>query len=68
MPYKDGNPTLTEQLEEDERRRFYTDDLIKEAREEYQLGWYEAIEAAAEEAKSWGRLKLAAAIRKLKKP
>ena len=33
MPYADGNPTLTEQLEEDERRRFYTADLIKEARE-----------------------------------
>ena len=33
MPYPDGNPTLTEQLEEDERRRFYTDDIIKEAKE-----------------------------------
>ena len=30
-------------------------------------GWDEAIKAAAEEAKSWGRLKLAAAIRKLRK-
>ena len=30
--------------------------------------WNKAIEAAAEEAKSWGRLKIAAAIRKLKKP
>lgn len=33
MPYPDGNPTLTEQLEEDARRRFYTDDLLKEAKE-----------------------------------
>lgn len=34
MPYADGNPTLTEQIEEDERRKFYTDDLLKEARED----------------------------------
>lgn len=33
MPYPDGNPTLTEQLEEDERRRFYTDDLLREAQD-----------------------------------
>ena len=33
MPYLDGNPTLTEQLEEDERRRFYTGDLLREAQE-----------------------------------
>ena len=33
MPYVDGNPTLTEQLEEDERRRFYTQDLVDEANE-----------------------------------
>ena len=33
MPYSDGNPTLTEQIEEDARRRFYTDDLIREAQE-----------------------------------
>ena len=33
MPYPDGNPTLTEQLEEDERRRFYTDDLLREAKD-----------------------------------
>ncbi len=33
MPYKDGNPTLSEQIEEDARRRFYTDDILKEANE-----------------------------------
>ena len=33
MPYRDGNPTLTEQIEEDARARFYTDDLLKEAQE-----------------------------------
>lgn len=33
MPYLDGNPTLGEQLEEDERMRFYTADILKEARE-----------------------------------
>jgi hypothetical protein len=33
MPYKDGNPTLGEQIEEDMRRRYYTDDLLKEANE-----------------------------------
>ena len=33
MPYPDGNPTLGEQLDEDARRRFYIDDLIKEGRE-----------------------------------
>ncbi|KKK55021.1 hypothetical protein LCGC14_3078770 [marine sediment metagenome] len=33
MPYSGGNPTLAEQLEEDERRRFYTEDLLKEAQE-----------------------------------
>ena len=39
MPYPDGNPTLTEQLEEDERRRFYTQDLLDEAHElAHQLG------------------------------
>ena len=33
MPYNDGNPTLGEQIEEDARIRFYTEDLLKEARE-----------------------------------
>ena len=33
MPYRDGSPTLGEQIEEDMRRRFYTDDVLKEARE-----------------------------------
>ena len=33
MPYPDENPTLTEQLEEDARRRFYTNDLLREAQE-----------------------------------
>ncbi len=31
MPYTDGNPTLGEQIEEDARRRFYIEDLLKEA-------------------------------------
>lgn len=34
MPYRDGNPTLGEQVEEDERRRFYTKEILKEARED----------------------------------
>lgn len=33
MPYKDGNPTLGEQIEEDARRRYYTDDVLAEARD-----------------------------------
>ena len=36
MPYADGEPTLAEQIEEDERRRFYTEDLLKEARADAQ--------------------------------
>ena len=31
MPYRDGNPTLGEQVDEDRRRAFYTDDLLKDA-------------------------------------
>ena len=51
MPYPDGNPTLTEQLEEDARRRFYTDDIIKEAKElETELGEARAQVAALREA------------------
>ena len=34
MPYKDGNPTLGEQIEEDQRREFYTREILKEARED----------------------------------
>ena len=33
MPYSDGKPTLTEQIDEDARRDFYTRDLLKEAQE-----------------------------------
>jgi len=33
MPYPNGDPTLDEQIDEDARRRFYTDDILKEARE-----------------------------------
>ena len=33
MPYNDGNPTLGEQIDEDARIRFYTDDLVKEGLE-----------------------------------
>lgn len=34
MPYKDGNPTLGEQIEEDARRDYYTKDILADARED----------------------------------
>lgn len=34
MPYKDGAPTLGEQLDEDAARGFYTKDILKEARQD----------------------------------
>lgn len=32
MPYKDGNPTLGEQIDADMARSFYTKDILREAR------------------------------------
>jgi hypothetical protein len=34
MPYANGDPTLGEQLDEDDRRRFYTKDILREARQD----------------------------------
>ena len=34
MAYANGDPTLGEQLEEDQRRRFYTEELLKEAQQD----------------------------------
>lgn len=51
MPYPDGNPTLTEQLDEDARVRFYTADLVKEGLE---LGREnDRLRAAVESAFKW---------------
>ena len=33
MPYANGDPTLGEQIEEDQRREFYTKDLLADARD-----------------------------------